>query len=146
MTIDNPSIPAVTTFKQQILEYLKESAMDAERLARDTGNNKWGERAYAFWLAHSYVDNIDTNPKPRVEPSEKWRAHPLHVLMRENDQNMRIFSWWPPSLWIVSPGTANTSEFMAENGWRYIGPVLTPDEIKACEDVAFRRGEAVALA
>lgn len=93
------------------------------------------------------MTNADT--PNRCEPPEEWRHRGgYHWLLYqtpptgapEDELGPSAIGWSSLGGWHLW-GDIHSPEAMAERGWRYVAPVLTPDEIAAREAAAYQRGQ-----
>ncbi len=76
---------------------------------------------------------------PRCEPPESERERRMHILA---DSTGALEPWiWLHGEWYGETYAHSPEEMAAE--YRYVAPVLTPDEIADREREAYRRGQDV---
>ena len=98
-----------------------------------------------------------TDTPQRCEPPEEWRDKPgWHWIEQDGWRpsnnpyasqcdNGRHIAWWSGGAkqlpyWRLE-GQTRTAEVLYRENWRYIAPVLTPDEIAEREAAAYQRGQ-----
>ena len=80
-----------------------------------------------------------TDTPNRCEPPPEWRWIARHVIAL--GPKMLCLQWGDAAdLW-VEGDFEHDPEFLAAKGYRYVAPVLTPDEIAEREAAAYERGQ-----